>query len=414
MKNTLQRGWPEDNEVDEGIKMFTSFNDELTIYDDLVLRQYRIIIPDSMKQETLHKLYEGHQGINACLRRARTVVYWPNMTVDIKRYVEECGVCTTFSIQQPRESIIKIERPDVPWTTLGMDLFTYNDRNYLVLVDYTSNFIEIDCISNTLTSTIIVKLKQQFSRHGIPKNIITDNGPQFTANDFISFSNKWNFKLNFISPGNSQANGRAAAAVKTVKNLFRRCNTMGEDPYLGLLNIRNTPAENMDSPNQRMFNRRMNMSIPSINISSNKTNITQVNTATDLGVLKEGDVVRLQPIQRGEREWKIGKIIKQLFYRKYQVLCKNKILIRNCKFLRLIKTPTHHNYVKETLNIPSIISKALKNTYQSITHPTDTHRTIELQSTQSQIKDDIEQDEYTTRSGRISKKPVLINFYVLL
>ena len=43
LKNTLQRGWPEDNEVDEGIKMFTSFNDELTIYDDLVLRQDRII-----------------------------------------------------------------------------------------------------------------------------------------------------------------------------------------------------------------------------------------------------------------------------------------------------------------------------------------------------------------------------------
>ena len=258
----------------------------------------------------------------------------------------------------------------MPWTTLGMDLFTYNDRNYLVLVDYTYNFIEIYCIPNTLTSTIIVKLKQQFSRHGIPKNIITDNGPQFTANDFISFSNKWNFKLNFISPGNSQAKGRAEAAVKTVKNLFRRCNAMGEDPYLGLLNIRNTAGENMDSPNQIMFNRRTNMSIPSINISSNKTNITQVNTATDLGVLKEGDVVRLQPIQRGEREWKIGKIIKQLSYRKYQVLCKNKILIRNRKFLRLIKTPTHHNYVKETLNIPSIISKDLTDTSQSITHPT--------------------------------------------
>ena len=275
-----------------------------------------------MKQETLHKLHEGHQGINAFLRRIRTVVYWPNMTVDIKRYVEECGVCTTFSIQQPRESIIKIERSDVPWITLGMDLFTYNDRNYLVLVDYTSNFIEIDCIPNTLTSTITVILKQQFSRHGIPKNIFTDNSPQFTSNDFISFSNKWNFKLNFISPGNSQANVIADAAVKTVKNLFRRCNAMGEDPYLGLLNIHNTPGENMDSPNQSMFNRRTNMSIPSINTSSNKTNITQVNTATDLGMLKEGNVVRLQPIQRGEREWKICKIIKKLSYRKYQVLCK--------------------------------------------------------------------------------------------
>ena len=233
------------------------------------------------------------------------------MKVDIKKYVEECGVCTTFTIQQPRESIIKIERPDVPWTTLGMDLFTYNDRNYLVYVDYNYNFIEIDCIPNTIY-TIIVKLKQQFSRHGIPNNIITDNGPQFTANDVISFSNKWKFKLNF-SPGNSQVNGRAEAAVK---NLLRRCNAMGEDSYLGLLNIRNTSGENMYIPNQIMFNRRTNMSIPSINILSNKTNITQVNTATDLGVLKEGDVVRLQPIQRGKREWKIGKIIKQLSIRK--------------------------------------------------------------------------------------------------
>ena len=112
------------------------------------------------------------------------------------------------------------------------------------------------------------------------------------------------------------------AAVKTVKNLFRRCNAMGEDPYLGLLNIHNTPGENMDSPNQSMFNRRTNMSIPSINTSSNKTNITQVNTATDLGMLKEGNVVQLKPIQRGEREWKIGKIINKLSYRKYQVLCK--------------------------------------------------------------------------------------------
>ena len=42
----------------------------------------------------------------------------------------------------------------------------------LVLNNYTSNIIEIDCIPNTLTSTIIVKLKQQFSRHSIPKNII--------------------------------------------------------------------------------------------------------------------------------------------------------------------------------------------------------------------------------------------------
>ena len=42
------------------------------------------------------------------------------------------------------------------------------DKNYLVTVDYYSIFWEIDYVENTLSSTIINKLRSHFSRHGIP------------------------------------------------------------------------------------------------------------------------------------------------------------------------------------------------------------------------------------------------------
>ncbi|KAI0221202.1 hypothetical protein LSAT2_027407 [Lamellibrachia satsuma] len=50
-----------------------------------------------------------------------------------------------------------------------------------------------------------------------------------------------------ISPGNSQSNVAAEAAVKIVKRLLRKWKAAGGDPYLGLLNVRNTPSEGMTS-----------------------------------------------------------------------------------------------------------------------------------------------------------------------
>ena len=61
---------------------------------------------------------------------------------------------------------------------------------YLVTVDYLSSFWEIDFLENIHSSTIIRKFKGQFARYGVPHILITDNGPQFTAEDFVMFSKK--------------------------------------------------------------------------------------------------------------------------------------------------------------------------------------------------------------------------------
>jgi hypothetical protein len=45
------------------------------------------------------------------------------------------------------------------------------------------------------------------------------------------------------SPTHHQANGKAEAAVKTVKHLMLKCIQDGSDVYEGLLELRNTPAQ---------------------------------------------------------------------------------------------------------------------------------------------------------------------------
>ena len=48
-------------------------------------------------------------------------------------------------------------------------------------MDYYSNFWEIDLLPNTESITTVRKLKAHFSRYGIPDIIMSDNGPQYTA-----------------------------------------------------------------------------------------------------------------------------------------------------------------------------------------------------------------------------------------
>ena len=109
--------------------------------------------------------------------------------------------------------------------------------DFLITVD-SSNFWEIHQLASTSVSTVITKLKNHFARHGCPDTVISDNGPQFSSQDFAHLSKSWKFKHRAISPGNSKANGKVEAAVKTAKQLMRK----SKDIHLVLLDYRNTPS----------------------------------------------------------------------------------------------------------------------------------------------------------------------------
>ena len=64
----------------------------------------------------------------------------------------------------------------MPWSKVATDLFTVNGNNYITLVDSFSDFVEVDEFENTISHAVIQVLKQQFSRHGIPDTVVSDNG----------------------------------------------------------------------------------------------------------------------------------------------------------------------------------------------------------------------------------------------
>ena len=158
------------------------------------------------------KAHSGHLGINSCLHRACELVYWPGMSSDIQLHVESCK----FSDRQPGEPLTMKSVPDHPFCVVATDILTLKWRDYLVFVDTYSNFIEVDLLHSATSSEVIQNLKTHFAKHGSPETLMSDNGTQYMSSEFQRFTQAWNFKHQTSSPGDSQSNGAAEAAVKSV------------------------------------------------------------------------------------------------------------------------------------------------------------------------------------------------------
>jgi transposase InsO family protein len=114
----------------------------------------------------------------------------------------------------------------------------------LVTTDYYSDFMEVDFLKSS-----------NFARHGIPKILVTDNGPQFISAEFGNFGSKWEFSHATSSPYHQQANGKNEVSVKIVKSMYRKCKDSEEDFWKALLFQQNTPNQIGTSPNGRILGR---------------------------------------------------------------------------------------------------------------------------------------------------------------
>ncbi len=56
-------------------------------------------------------------------------------------------------------------------------------------------------------------MKSIFARHDIPELVVSDNGPQYTSQEFEEFEKAWNFQHQTSSPAYPQSNGLAERSV---------------------------------------------------------------------------------------------------------------------------------------------------------------------------------------------------------
>ena len=334
----IRNGWPvRKTEVKETLKPYFDFRDTLSHQEGIILKGSRLLIPETLRSTMRNRLHAAHLGYDSMMRRARDAIFWPGMQRDIKQLSEACDVCQKYKPCNPKETMHTVEDGSKPWNKIAVDLFEIGGRHYVVAVDYYSSFIEMEYLISTTSSHIVGILKKMCARYGIPAVLVSDGGPQFTSSQFKSFVKEWGINHRVSSPGHPQGNGKAEAAVKIVKTMLKKTSEDGKDPYLAMLELRNTPRQDSDaSPAQLMFGRQLDSLIPSFSQWNGELHEKKIQEqkkrreAIEKCYNKNArDMITLNPQQHvyyqnpGRREWEEGVVESQEDDRSYIINGKN-------------------------------------------------------------------------------------------
>ena len=112
--------------------------------------------------------------------------------------------------------------PTRPWQRIHVDFAgPLLGRSYLIVVDVYSKWPEVVEMRSTTTSATIRELRRMFASHGLPEQLVSDNGPQFTSSEFAISLRKNGVKHIRSAPYHPSSNGAAERFVQTFKRAMK-------------------------------------------------------------------------------------------------------------------------------------------------------------------------------------------------
>ena len=297
-----------------------------------------------------------------CRERARQSIWWPGMSTELEKVVKNCVECCKTQ-KQRHQPLIPSPLPDLPWQRVATDLYEWKQQMYLLVVDYYSRYIEIARLNKATADEVILHTKSIFARHGIPEEVISDNGSQYTSAAYQRFAQEFQFHHVTSSPYFPQSNGEAERAVGTIKNLLKK----NDDPYLALLAYRATPLENGYSPSELLMSRRLRTTLlastweqrkPSVpNGLSMQAKDQQLKIRQKENFDTRRGVRELSPLQLGETVWMTDRnceaqVSEEVATRSYEVMSQEGIFRRNRRDLNVLPNPETDQSVAEHPKVP--------------------------------------------------------------
>ena len=244
-------------------KQYLRYKDYLYIQEGAVIYDDRVVVPKSLRKEILETLHSAHQGVSTMLTRAQSIVYWQGMTTDIYNFRAQCHHCNRNAPSQPPIPIKPINVPLTPFEQVYADFFHFSGHNYLVIGDRLSGWTEVFSTPSGTTNSgargLLKCLRRMFATFGVPMQLSSDGGPEFSADITKEFLSKWDVTHRVSSAYNAESNGRAEVAVKSTKRLLMSNvdagGSLNNDNFLrAMLTQRNTPdADCKLSPSQVVF-----------------------------------------------------------------------------------------------------------------------------------------------------------------
>ena len=251
-----QTGWP--SSVSHELKPYFNCKHELTIEGNCVMWGIRVLVPLKYRSKVLNELHQDHPGISRMKAIARSHVWWPGVDSDIDTLVKSCEPCLSVKPSPPKSPLNPWLWPAKPWVRIHVDFAgPLYGKTYFIIVDAHSKWPEVFEMTSTTTSKTIDILRQVFAAYGLPDQLVSDNGPQFSSEEFQLFLKCNGIKHCRTAPYRPATNGAAERFVQTLKKsiMAGRRDKRSDQHKLSsfLLKYRSTPHAVTGVPPSTLF-----------------------------------------------------------------------------------------------------------------------------------------------------------------
>ena len=222
----IKGGWPKTRKnLPPELHPFFNRRFQLTIQEGCILCGLKVVIPSALKERVLEEIHEGHTGIVKMKSIARIHVWWPKIDVDSERTVSKCTACQETSRDPVRAPLHSWEQPGQPWKRIDVDFAGPFEGSMWLIVDAHTKWPEVIAMKTTTASKTVAILRSLFARYGIPQQIVSDNGPQFSSEKYRQFCESNGIRHTLVAPYHPSSNGEAERFVQTFKVSYSKSST---------------------------------------------------------------------------------------------------------------------------------------------------------------------------------------------
>ena len=195
----------------------------------------QVVIPKELREEALRIAHEGvmsgHQGINKTSDRLLQNFWFPGITAEIVRFCKSCDICQR-TVAKGRISKVPLgQMPiiDTPFDRIAIDLIgpiepisERGHRYILTVIDYATRYPEAVALKTITTETVAEALVEIYSRVGIPREVLSDQGTQFVSGIMKEVSRILSVKQLVTTPYHPMCNGLCEKFNGTLKNMLKK------------------------------------------------------------------------------------------------------------------------------------------------------------------------------------------------
>ena len=277
---------------------------------------------------------------------ARSYLWWPGLDKDLESCVQGCGPCQTTRNAPAPAPLHPWLWPAKPWQRIHVDFAgPFMGRMFLIVVDAHSKWPEVIEMSSTTATLTIAALRRLFAAYGLPQQLVSDNGPQFTSDEFAVFCKMNGVKHIRTAPYHPSSNGLAERFVQTFKKAMKAGessqNSLSQQLSSFLLSYCSIPHSTTSQPPSQLFlgrtlRTRLDLLRPRDDRRVEQKQSDQKNNHDHRAkerVFEAGQAVMVRTFRPG-LEWVPGKVKQRLGPLTYQIEAQGQLWRRHVDHLR--------------------------------------------------------------------------------